>query len=79
MLSIPMDCAICEAMKRVLLVAERDYQNSRGWLVDLYGTTDPERFSKARRLAEEARKEYEVARIDLEQHIATFHRPRVYG
>ena len=72
---LSVECSVCEAMHRALQVSERKYHHSRGWLADLSGGTDAERFNNARKIADDARMEYEVARLDFEQHIAAFHTP----
>jgi hypothetical protein len=50
---------------------EREYATARGWLGELLESPDTARYQQGRRITEDARLNYEVARLELEQHQRT--------
>ncbi len=66
-------CPQCEALTSALVTAEREYANARGWLGEMEASPDAYDYHRIRRVAEQTRLDYELARLELEQHRQTFH------
>lgn len=61
-------CAECDALTHALDTFEREYANASGWLNDMQVSQDSVKYMRMRQLADDARVDYEVARIELERH-----------
>lgn len=69
---LPMtDCLTCEQLTAEFERLERRYAEAKGYLTNIAKTAVADRYNRARMQADEARLEYEVARIELERHQRT--------
>jgi hypothetical protein len=62
-----MECAVCIALKHAAETLECEFENARGLLGELLESPDAARYQQARRITEDARLNYKVARLELEQ------------
>jgi hypothetical protein len=67
-----MDCARCESLKRRLTARKREYDSALA-RYDEAATLDVARYNFARRQAEDGRLEYQLVRVELEQHQQASH------
>jgi hypothetical protein len=67
-----MRCDRCEALKHAVETQRREYLNACGWLEEM-ASADTDGYHRTRRLTENARLEYEISRLELQQHEQSFH------
>lgn len=66
-----MECSQCEVLRMAYETLEKKYAKARGRFTELYTSPHAGDFKRARARADEARLDYEVARIELERHQRT--------
>ena len=69
----PAVCDHCDELKRSAEILQREFENDMAWLSEIEQTVGIEAWKMLKRMTDAARLEYELARTELEQHVAAVH------